>query len=296
MQLFGGTTKGYWCNNVAINDVNTFRDRVKEAGMYTTVHAVYIINPAADPVNESRHSRMSTHGVTNHLLWANRLGCNSVVLHSGSAKDAPKEDGIGWAIDCLREAFLAYDAKIQDYNAEDDNLVKLDPSDVRLLLENSAGDSRNRKLGGADLSELTKVIAEVGDPRLGLVIDTTHAYAAGYSVDQIISTLQEPSFRKHLDLIHFNQPNPDVRKGSHLDRHASVFTAGAFPLNDLAKLFEAFRDLPLILEGTPHLPSDLVWLLRWELELKNSGSIEKIPISVGPTADDIFTLYQDLPT
>jgi endonuclease IV len=279
MQIFGGGPKGYWCSNVAPEDVETFRDTVQAARMYVAVHAVYITNIAAHPDLDGRSRAMTMHCISNHMLWANRMGANSVVLHSGSAKTNDKEESIGYAIECLREALYEYDVKADEEG--------LDTTKVRLLVENCAGDKNNQKLGGEDIFELATLIEEVKDPRLGIVIDTTHAFAAGYTIPKMIETLNDERIQPNLDLLHFNQPDTSVKCGSHLDRHSSLFTDGAFSLKELCTIYTAFRHLPLICEGSPHIASDLAHMLRWEIDIRD-GQIPAVMNQIDP--DDIFSL------
>ncbi len=89
----------------------------------------------------------------------------------------------------------------------------------------------------------------------------------------MIATMTDPLIWHILDVVHFNTPDPGVKLRSGIDRHSSTFEDGVFGMPQIRDLFAALRTKPLIIEGTPQFPSDLVWFLRWELERKNNNEM-----------------------
>lgn len=283
MQLFAGNPHRYWGSQTSDADRDAFI--AASDGIFKIVHANYLTNIGLPP--EDRGGKMTRHSLVNLLEWCDRHAIDQLVFHPGSAKDESKEQALEWAEDALREVLIRYEGN------------------VGLCLENAAGDrefklhvpgSSGRRIGSR-ITELSDLIGRIGDPRLGIVVDTTHAFAAGYSVPQIIETLQTPKVSSLLRCLHFNTPDPHVKCGSYADRHSVTFDEGAFTLKDIQDLFLAFRHLPLIMEGTPGihgLRSDLTWLLSWELELQKHGTVSPPKVLKTHHEDDIFNLNEDM--
>src|SRR5205807_163197 len=58
-------------------------------------------------------------------------------------------------------------------------LIRNAPAGPMLLLENSAGAGN---LCGGTLDELGRIMRAVGSPRVGVCLDTAHAWASGYDL------------------------------------------------------------------------------------------------------------------
>jgi len=128
--------------------------------------------------------------------------------------------------------------------------------DVKVLLENTAGQGTNLGSTWEQLAALLTLVSDNG--WLGVCFDTCHAFAAGYElrtragyeatwrvVDDLIGL-------ERVEVIHLNDAKGDL--GSRLDRHEHIGrgTMGLEPfrmlLND-----DRFSDLPMLLE-TPKRP------------------------------------------
>ena len=122
---------------------------------------------------------------------------------------------------------------------------------VTLLLENTAGQGTNI---GHDLSHLEAIFAQVEDPsRLGVCLDTCHAYAAGYAIDERAgydAFFDEFDARIGLGRIGAFHLNDSKReRGSRVDRHHRI--------------------------GEGHIGRDtFVWLMRDERFATVSGLLE----------------------
>lgn len=264
MQLFGGNPRHYWCSK-SVSDEHARLFREYGSHLYKVVHACYITNIAEDPDGENgRAHRMTIHSLVNHLEWAERMGCDSVVFHPGSPKDKPRDDAMNWSFQALKEVLTTYQGPVE------------------LLLENAA---HKKKIGGP-IDDLVELCAQIDDERLGICIDTTHAYAAGFDLKPMVAKMHD--LGNLLRLVHFNQPDAEVELGKQMDRHSSAFVAGRFSIEQIAYLYGALREhgVPLILEGTPSLPEDLAWILRWELESR-AGNTPSFP---EPSLGEIFDL------
>ncbi|RMH62142.1 MAG: deoxyribonuclease IV [Calditrichaeota bacterium] len=143
------------------------------------------------------------------------------------------------------------------------NLILSETQGVTLLIENTAGQGSNV---GYRFELLARIIEGVEDKtRIGVCIDTCHAFAAGYDLvsaqgyAQTWRTFDEVVGRDYLKALHLNDSKKEM--GSRVDRHASLgeghmgWPAFRMIMND-----PRMEDIPMILE-TPE-PA------RWPEEIK----------------------------
>jgi len=143
------------------------------------------------------------------------------------------------------------------------NLILSETQGVTLLIENTAGQGSNV---GYRFEHLARIIEGVEDKtRIGVCIDTCHAFAAGYDLvsaqgyAQTWRTFDEVVGRDYLKALHLNDSKKEM--GSRVDRHASLgeghmgWPAFRMIMND-----PRMEDIPMILE-TPE-PA------RWPEEIK----------------------------
>lgn len=122
---------------------------------------------------------------------------------------------------------------------------------VTVLLETMAG--KGSEIGGR-FEELKAIIDGVGDPDLGVCLDTCHVYDAGYDIvqdlDGVLHTFDQVIGLKRLKALHINDSkNPYC---SHKDRHACI-GEGSLGLSTFACIVShpLLSGLPMILE-TPN--------------------------------------------
>jgi deoxyribonuclease-4 len=134
---------------------------------------------------------------------------------------------------------------------------------VCAVIENTAGQGSNV---GNRFEELKFIIDRVEDKsRVGICIDTCHAFAAGYDLvgkeawDNTFSTFDQIIGFQYLRGMHINDSKKGV--GSHVDRHESI-GLGAIGLDPFTWIMgdPRFDNIPLILE-TPDES-------RWADEIK----------------------------
>jgi deoxyribonuclease-4 len=198
------------------------------------VHASYLLNLASPDRNLRRKSVTRLVG---DLRLASLWGAEGVVLHLGSGAETPRRDLVLRRVARgLREA-----------------LERAAPP-AALILENSAGQG---SIVGATPEELGEVVHLAGGERLGLCLDTAHAFAAGFAVHEP-DGLQELLDRldaacgPRLRLIHANDSLGGL--GSHRDRHWHI-GQGAIGPQGWRTIMASPRlcDLPFIME-TPKNP------------------------------------------
>jgi deoxyribonuclease IV len=161
-------------------------------------HAPYLINlGSADPVIYER----SCACLADNLRAAAAMGAAGLVVHLGSHLGAGLEPRLDAMATALRAA--------------------LDAADCRLLLENTAGAGGTI---GRSFEELARVMAAAGDhPRLGICLDTQHAWAAGMAfdtvdaADELVAVIDRTVGLERLACLHLNDSKVD--RGAGLDRH-----------------------------------------------------------------------------
>lgn len=221
IQVFAGAPLSYSASRSLSDDaLRSWLEATHD--MARLVHGSYYL--MLSEVAESPKFPLIVAGIIEQLTFAAHIGAEALVIHAGSNKapQARQNASISLASICA-----AMDA------------AALPP--IRLLLENGAGRT------GFGVDVLAELLASHDDPRLGLCLDTAHAYGHGDDVERIIEYATEPT----LGAVHLNAPNPDVGLGSGRDRHNVALCDGAFAVSEVEALVRAFAHLPLIIEGTP---------------------------------------------
>lgn len=220
--------------------IESFKTMLSEYGYqpkHILPHASYLINlgnPDPDMRAKSRHAFLD------ELQRCEILGLTMLNFHPGSHLNKISPE------DCL------------SLIAEEMNLLIQKTNEVKLVIENTAGQGTNL---GFRFEHLAYIIERIDEKqRVGVCIDTAHTLAAGYEIrtaegygamwhdfDLIIG-------KQYLCGIHLNDSKKDL--GSRVDRHApigeGVMGIGLFELvmND-----PRLDDLPLILET----PDETQW-------------------------------------
>lgn len=170
-------------------------------------HTAYLINPAtSDPALREKSIR----ALADELVRGSVLGAEAVVTHIGND---PNEDPDAAAVRVGQACVQAFE------------LAGGDACRTRLLLENTAGAGRTY---GSSFEQLGACIAASGLPseRLGVCLDTCHAWAFGLPVDsaagwsEVISGIGGCCGIERLGLIHANDCL--FERGSRRDRHAWI--------------------------------------------------------------------------
>ena len=191
-------------------------------------HAPYLINLGTS--NDEIYDK-SCACLADNLRAAGAMEAAGLVVHIGSHLGAGLDarlDTIGSAIRCA-----------------------LDQSECPLLLENTAGAGGTI---GRSFEELATVIEHAdGDPRLGICLDTQHAWAAGMSfdtmaaADALVDDIDRTVGLDRLACLHVNDSKSGW--GAGLDRHENVGrgTIGKAPFRALLG-HPRLQGLPAVLE------------------------------------------------
>ncbi|MFW6250116.1 MAG: deoxyribonuclease IV [Alkalispirochaetaceae bacterium] len=240
-QEIGGKALGLFTKNqrqwnakpLTEESIAAFGKNIAEAGIplaQVLPHASYLIN-IGSPEEEKRAK--SAAALKDEVERAHQLGIGLVNFHPGSHVKLVTEE------ECL--ALIA--AEMNTIIAETEAVV--------LVLENTAGQGSNV---GYRFEHLARIIELIDvKSRVGVCLDTCHAYAAGYDISTAAGwnrTMEEFDSVVGLDYLkgmHINDSQFDL--GSRKDRHAAI-GKGALGVEAFRPIMNDPRleDMPLILE------------------------------------------------
>ncbi len=202
-------------------------------------HSTYLINLASsDPTNRDR----SRQALRDELDRCQRLGIPFLVLHPGAHLGAGEKKGLKKVATSLDNVFRAAGG-----------------GETRILLENTAGQGT---VLGHRLSHLAAIRDHSAHPdRLGICLDTCHAFAAGYALHEeegyeaFFARIDELFGREEPRCLHLNDSKKPF--DSRRDRHANI-GKGEIGSDLFARLVHdpRLQTVPMILE-TPLGDDDL---------------------------------------
>lgn len=193
------------------------------------IHAPYLLNLATAD-RELRDK--SVRRLITDLEFANLWQAEGVVLHLGSGGDETRRSVVRKRVAAGLRAALARTA-----------------SPALIILENTAGQGR---LVGSTPEELGEIADLAGGERLGLCLDTAHAFAAGYAIhepeglDSLLTSYAQIAGAS-LRLVHANDSLGAF--ASHRDRHWHI-GQGEIGLPGWRTIMAhpGLRDLPFVME------------------------------------------------
>lgn len=187
-------------------EIAAFKDALKQSGIsaeHVLVHDSYLIN-LGHPREAEREK--SLNAFIDEIRRCEALGLKLLNFHPGSHLNEIS------AQECL------------DNIAESLNFAIANTSGVKLVLENTAGQGSNL---GYDFAQLAYVIGKISNKdRIGVCIDTCHAFAAGYDLrsrqayERTMSEFDRAIGYKFLSGMHLNDTKNEL--GVRKDRHESL--------------------------------------------------------------------------
>ena len=253
--LFTKNQKQWFANPLTQASIAAFRENCDRLGYKPSQilpHDSYLINlghPEEGPLMMSRESFLD------EMSRCEQLGLDRLNFHPGSHLN---KIGIE---ECLMRI------------AESVNIALENTNGVTAVIENTAGQGTNL---GHNFEQLRMIIDNVKDKsRVGVCIDTCHAFASGYDVKSLSGFTE--TFRlfgeiigfEYLKGMHINDSKKDL--GTRVDRHESLGSGFLgddtfrFIMNDAR-----FENIPLILET----PDETLW----EEEIKKLYSFIAAPV------------------
>jgi len=213
--------------------IDKFRENMESNG-YTPEqvlpHDSYLIN-LGNPDSEKRAKSLAA--IIDELTRCRQLGLTMLNIHPGSHLREITEDA------CLTLI------------AESINIALEKTQGVTVVLENTAGQGSNL---GYRFEHLASIINQVDDKsRMGVCIDTCHAFSAGYdlrtteSCAKVFDELDITVGLKYLRGMHINDSKTPFE--SRKDRHHSI-GEGSIPIDAFKYIMadSRFDNIPLILE------------------------------------------------
>ncbi|MBP7215803.1 MAG: deoxyribonuclease IV [Candidatus Omnitrophica bacterium] len=195
------------------------------------IHISYLINLASpDP----RLYQGSIKAYIDDIKEAEALGAEYIVTHMGSHKETSEQAGLARLTEALRRI-----------------IEKTSGSNVGILLENTAGSG---SWLGYTFGHQRQIIEGINrNRRVGLCLDTAHAYLAGYNLateeglQQLVQEIDREVGLASLKLIHLNDARGEL--GSHHDQHEHL-GKGGIGLAGIKRIVNhpLLREKPFILE------------------------------------------------
>lgn len=202
------------------------KSKVKEV----VAHIPYLVNLVSenDLIKEKSIVRMVA-----EIERAKLLGVRYLILHPGSAGKQERRR----AIKILKESF-------------DSVFDKVEPGDVKILIETMAGQGSSL---GSSFEELAEILSVLGNDKVfNICFDSAHIFAAGYDIreggyDKIIKEFEKHILIEKIMTFHLNDSKTDC--GSRIDRHEHI-GEGTIGLDFFKRLLndERFKDIPKIIE------------------------------------------------
>lgn len=169
---------------------------------YLAAHDSYLIN-LASPDKQLRGRSIAR--FLEELRRCQQLGIGDLVMHPGAHMERGLEVGLSTLVESFRTIFAEA------------------PADVRVLLENTAGQGTSL---GASFAELAEILSRVPQGWFGVCLDTCHAFAAGYDLssytgyERVMDAFEREIGCDKLGLFHLNDSKKPL--GSRVDRHEHI--------------------------------------------------------------------------
>jgi deoxyribonuclease-4 len=207
MQIFVRNPRQWRKSSLPAEDIALFKERVAQEKIIPVVaHIPYTLNLAS--IKQSFH-KVTIREFIQDLVEADKLGIQYLVTHPGSHKGGTEEEGLKKICEALKKI-----------------IKETKKAKTQILLENTAGSGRWL---GHKFSQLRVVFETLKwSERLGLCLDTAHAWAAGYKIDEregveaLIAEIDREVGLDRLKVIHVNDTKDKL--DSRRDRHADIGT------------------------------------------------------------------------
>ncbi len=233
VQVFVANPRGWATVPGNPDQDEAFRAACAQQGLPVYVHAPYLINFGS---HTEATVEKSVASLRHSLRRGREIGALGVVVHTGSATGG-------------RARAVAMAQVREQMRPLLDELTQ--PDDPWLLLEPTAGQGASLCARAEDLGPYLDALDR--HPKLGICLDTCHAFAAGHDMaapggmKALLDELVDVTGEGRLKLIHAND-SKDVA-GAHKDRHENIGAGhiGAEPFGELF-VHPATAGVPLVVE------------------------------------------------
>lgn len=235
LQIFSHNARSWKMSPLKPEEAQRFIERRRHAHIeYAVIHTIYLINLASpDPKN----FKLSVQALKDEVQRAGELKIPHVNTHIGAHLGQGVEQGLERIVEAIDTVLASPQAQ--------------SAPDVMILLENSAGEGTEL---GATFAELGTVLKNIKEKsRVGVCIDTCHAFCAGYDLttpqglEQTLAELDREVGLERVALVHLNDSKFPL--GSRRDRHEHI-GQGYIGTEGFRLVVNhpALRDKPFILE------------------------------------------------
>jgi deoxyribonuclease IV len=238
--LFTKNQRQWSASPLTFANISSFKKNCSDLGFPLELilpHDSYLINlghPEAEGLEKSREA------FNDEMLRCEQLGLRLLNFHPGSHLNKITQS------ECLTRI------------AESVNIALQKTSGVTAVIENTAGQGTNV---GFAFEQIAEIIEQVEDKtRVGVCIDTCHAYTAGYDIrtlqgfNSMFEEFDKVVSLKYLKGIHLNDTKKELN--SHVDRHDNI-GKGLLGMEVFNVLMndKRFDNMPIILET----PDESLW-------------------------------------
>ncbi|MCD6353418.1 MAG: deoxyribonuclease IV [Proteobacteria bacterium] len=201
MQIFSGNPRAWKKKPFNPEEAQNFQEALSQTSIAPLfIHAPYLLNLASP--SEELYTR-SIDCLVDELNKAYRLGARSVIVHVGNKLRLKEPEALDRVARAINLAFRRANNSIQ------------------LLLENTAGQGTEI---GFKFSQLKTIVDQVDEKeRIGICLDTAHAFEAGYDLststglNQMMDEFDTLLGLDRLKALHLNDSRTSF--GSRVDRH-----------------------------------------------------------------------------
>jgi len=228
-QIFTQSPRMWRHRELREEEVKRFKERLRETGIDPVFsHMPYLPNLSTpNPVNY----RKSVDTLMAEIRKCNRLGIRYLVTHLGSHLGSGPERGIERIVEALNRVNAVFDEI------------------PTILLENTSGKTNEV---GSTFREISRIVERAESDRVGVCLDTCHAYARGYNIatrqglSEALDELDSHAGLDRLHLVHLNDARDPL--GSRRDRHEHIGLGYIGEEGFRVILNSVLREVPMVME------------------------------------------------
>lgn len=232
MQIFSRNPRQWRRASLSDEDAEIFKEKVREAKISPVViHTPYTLNLATPKRN---FYKITVREFIADLIEADKLNADYLITHMGSFKGGSERGGLLRVTNALKKIL------------KETKGVK-----TEVLLENTSGSGRWL---GYTFSHQRFILKELNwTERVGICLDTAHAWAAGYKINEtkglnsLLNEIKQEVGIERLKIIHLNDTREEL--GSRQDRHFAIGEGKIGKIGfSLILNHSKLKNLPFILE------------------------------------------------
>ncbi len=194
IQIFTSIPQTWKKRTITDADVAAFRQGMTDRGIGPTfIHGIYLMNFGT---SNPEQLVKSEEALVTDMTHGSRIGAGGVIFHLGVFHGDSFEAVAPQIVEALTR------------------VLEATPSDIRLVIENAAGE---RKGAGSTFAQIGTLVRDIGSERVRVCLDTQHAFASGYDLttrDELHRMMDEFDREVGLDrlvAVHANDSKVTVR-------------------------------------------------------------------------------------